>query len=143
MELNWKKLREYLHTLGVDFEGSEGQGPPDPEEPILMFLQMSHQHQAVYRIDLLETGPELLVLLPTDQAPLKFHFYLVKLSEARPLGDALIKLMAYQGSEGFEQERGVAEWQLLHAMVEIMKALFWAGQETSQFPPEITVQKIL
>lgn len=143
MNLDWKKLKEFLHTLGVELDGSDAQGPPEPEEPMIMYLQMSHQHQAVYRIDLLETGPELLVLLPTDQAPLKFHFYLVKLSEAHPLGDVLTKVMAYQGSEGFEQERSVAEWQLLHAMIEIMKALFWAGQETSHFPPEITVQKIL
>jgi hypothetical protein len=143
MELDWTKIKEFLRSLGVEMEGSEADTTHNPSaEPRLTWLQKSHEHQAFYRIDFLETGPQLLVLLPTDQTPLKFHFYLVQWSEEHPLGDALSRLVKYQGSSGFERQREVAEWHLLHAMIEIMKALFWEGQETSQFPSEIMVQKI-
>jgi len=76
------------------------------------------------------------VLLPTNETALRFHFYLVTLSETYPLAQTLSKLLMYQGSEGFEQRRETAEWHLLYATVELMKALFWVGQEASQFPCE-------
>jgi hypothetical protein len=142
MSMDWNKLRDFLHTLGVEWGGSDI-SQVIPEEPLLTVLQRAHDHDAFYRIDWLETtGPELLVLLPNNQTPLKFHFYRVQLSETHPLGDALTRLLQYQGSDGFEQRREIPEWHLLHAMVETMKALFWAGQDISQFPPEIIVQKI-
>ncbi len=141
--MDWNKFKEFLRSLGVEMESNDTHTAQDlPEEPITTLLQRSHDHKALYRVDFLETGPELLVLLPNNQAPLKFHFYLVQLSATHPLGDAFIRLVNYQGSESFEQRREVAEWYQLHAMVETMKALFWAGQETSHFPSEITVQKI-
>jgi hypothetical protein len=142
MSMDWNKLKEFLRNLGVEW-GSEAQIPQIvPEEPFITVLQRSHDHEAFYRLDWLETGPEMLVLLPNNQMPLRFSFYLVKLSETHPLREALTRVMNYQGSEGFEQERSVAEWHLLQATAETMKALFWAGQETSQFPSEIMVQKI-
>jgi hypothetical protein len=143
ISMDWNKFKDFLRSLGVEMEGSDthmSQEPP--EEPITTLLQRSHDHEALYRVDFLDTGPELLVLLPSHQAPLKFHFYLVQMSATHPLGDAFIRLLNYQGSESFEHRREIAEWQLSHAMVEMMKALFWAGQATSHFPPEITVQKI-
>jgi hypothetical protein len=156
MSMDWNKFKEFLRNLGVEWESdaqipktipaeweSDAQGlHRTAEEPLITVLQRSHDHEALYRVDWLQTGPELLVLLPTQQATLKFHFYRVTLSTTYPLGDALTRLIHYQGSAGFEQRRDVAEWHLLHATVETMKALFWTGQETSQFPPEIIVQKI-
>lgn len=141
--MDWNKFKEFLRSLGVEMEGNDtSMSQESPEESITMLLQRSHDHEALYRVDFLDTGPELLVLLPSHQAPLKFHFYLVQMSTTHPLGDAFIRLLNYQGSESFEHRREIAEWQLSHAMVEMMKALFWAGQATSHFPPEITVQKI-
>lgn len=143
ISMDWNKFKEFLRSLGVEMESSDthmSQEPP--EEAITTLLQRSHDHEALYRVDFLDTGPELLVLLPSHQTPLKFHFYLVQMSATHPLGDSFSRLLNYQGSESFERRREVAEWQLMHAMVEMMKALFWAGQATSHFPPEITVQKI-
>lgn len=141
MGIDWDKFGDFLRNLKVDLGNNDA---PDivPEEPMITVLQRSYDHEAFYRIDWLESGPELLVLLPTNQAPLKFHFYRVQFSETYPLNDALTKLLHYQGSVGFEQKREAAEWQLLSSMVETMKSLFWAGRETSQFPSEIIVQKI-
>lgn len=141
MSLDWDKFQNFLRNLGVDW-GDRDEPEAVPEEPMITVLQRSSNHDALYRIDWLETGPELLVLLPTNQTPLKFHFYLVRLSETYPLSDALTRLLCYQGSKGFEQRRDGAEWHLFYAIIETMKSLFWVGQETSQFPSEITVQKI-
>jgi hypothetical protein len=143
--MDWNTFKEFLRSLGVEMEGHERHAPPLVHaEPVITMLQRSRDHEALYRVDLIEARPQLLVLLPSNQAPLRFHFYLVELSESHPLGDVLERLISYQqGSEGFEQNRGFAEWQLLYAIVETMKVLFWAGLETSQFPHEITVQKIL
>jgi hypothetical protein len=143
--MDWNTFRDFLRSLNVEMEGSsDGQRTQPPhEEPTLTILQKSHDHEALYRIDLVETIPQLLVLIPTNQAPVKFHFYQVLLSETHPLHSALAGLIGHRGSDLFEQEREVAVWQQFQALVESMKALFWAGQETAQFPPEITVQKIL
>lgn len=114
-----------------------------PEEPLMTILQRANDHEAFYRIDWLEkTGPELLVLLPNNHIPLKFHFYRVQMSETHPLTDVLTRLLEYQGSEGFEQKREVPEWHMLFALIETMKALFWEGYESSRFPSEIIVEKI-
>lgn len=142
MSMDWNKMREFLRSLGVEWE-SNNTSPAFPEEPLVTVLQRAGEHEAFYRIDWLEkTGPELLVLLPNNQTPLKFHFYRVQLSETYPLVDMLSRLLEYQGSEGFEQKRAVSEWHILSALVETMKALFWEGYETSRFPSEIIVEKI-
>jgi hypothetical protein len=142
MSMDWNKLRDFLRSLGVEWEGSDAP-QAGPEEPLMTILQKSYDHEAFYRIDWLEkTGPELLVLLPNNQTPLKFHFYRVQMSETHPLTDVLTRLMEYQGSEGFEQKREVPEWHTLSALIETMKALFWMGYETSRFPSEISVEKI-
>lgn len=141
MSMDWKKIDEFLRSLGVergDHEGSQ----PTAETPLMTVLQQSQQHNAFYRIDLYEARLELLVLVPHDQTPLKFHFYRVLLSELHPLRGALTRLLDYRGSTRFERSREVPEWHLVSALVESMKALFWEGQETSQFAPEIDVQKI-
>jgi len=144
MNIDWNTFNEFLRTLGVEMTGSDAPVPPaTPEEPLMRILERAREHEAFYRVDWLEaTGPELLVLLPTNQAPLKFHIFRVQMSESHPLHDALSQVMEYQGSEGFEQKREVAEYPLLHALVETMKALFWVGEATSDFPPEILVHKL-
>ncbi len=143
--MDWNKLKEFLRQLGVEMEESDAQAQQVvPGEPVITLLQQARHHEAFYRIDVIETRVELLILLPDHCAPLKFHFYLVQLHESHPLFDVLARLVAYrEGSEEFEQQREFIEWQILSALVETMKVLFWAGQETSRFPHEITVQKIL
>lgn len=141
MSMNWNEIDAFLHSLGVEREGDH---VPQPiaVTPLMTVLQQSHQHNAFYRIDLYEARLELLVLVSHDQVPLKFHFYRVQLSELHPLRGALTRLLNYRGSARFERSREVPEWHLVSALVESMKVLFWEGQETSQFAPEIDVQKI-
>ncbi|BCL79557.1 hypothetical protein ccbrp13_20220 [Ktedonobacteria bacterium brp13] len=139
MHLNWDKLREFLRSLGVDMEVEDTQ---ESAEESITLLQRSQDHEALYRVDFLETGPELLVLLPSMRVPFKFHFYLVTLRQDHPFSTAVGRLLDYQGSDDFEQMRELVEWHCLYAIVETMKALFWLGQETSQFPPEISVQRL-
>lgn len=143
MELNWIKLKEFLRSLGVEFETSETDPPPAAsEEPTLRILQRAQDHEAFYRIDWTGEDLELLVLMPNNHTPLKFSVYRVQLSNQHPLSKVITDVMTYQGSEGFEQTREVPEGHLLHTIVESMKALFWVGQDLSHIPPEITVQKI-
>jgi|SRR5579859_480694 len=143
MDFNSQAFKEFLRNFGVEWGGDTRASQFVHEEPDITLLQQSRYHEAFYRVDLLGTRPQLLVLLPTHDAPLKFYFYMVHLSEFHPLFDVLERFDAHSGSDEFEQERGFAEWQLLHAVVETMKVLFWVGMERSQFPHEITVQKVL
>ena len=141
MSMDWNKIDEFLRALGVE-RGDHEVPQPIAEVSLMTVLQQSHQHNAFYRIDLYEARLELLVLVPHDQMPLKFHFYRVQLSELHPLHDALTRFLKYRGSASFERSREVPEWHLVSALVESMKALFWEGQETAQFASEICVQKI-
>ncbi len=141
--MNWDILREFLRTLGVDWETSTASHTQAQEEPLLTIFQKASDHEAFYRIDWLEAvGPELLVLLPDHLAPLKFHFYRVHMSEMHPLAEIVTQLMRYQSGVGFEHSREVHEWHTFCALIESIKALFWMGYETSSFPVEITVEKI-
>ncbi len=90
-----------------------------------------------------ETKPELLVLLPTHDNPLRFHFYLVQPSSTHPLYGSLDRVAANRQGAAREQLYEAIEWHTLQAIIETMKALFWAGLETTQFPHEIVVYKLL
>jgi hypothetical protein len=139
--MDWNKFQDFLRSLGVEWGDSDTLNS-GPEEPLVTVLQRASDHEAFYRIDWFKTGLELLVLLPNNQTPLKFHFYRVQMSEKHPLADVLTRLQEYQGSEDFEEHRGVPEWHILSALVETMTVLFWIGYETSSFPSEIIVEKI-
>lgn len=141
MAFDWNELKAFLHRLGVEMEGGDLSMTAPPKEPMMTFLQLSHGHDAVYRIDLFETGPELLVLVPTNATALRFHVYQVQWSE----GEALVSVMksSSQGSDDGAVNRDSPAWHLLLSIVEVMKGLFWIGQDTSHFAPQITVHKLL
>jgi hypothetical protein len=67
----------------------------------------------------------------------------VQQSSTHPLFGSLDRVAANQRGSAMEQIHEVIEWHTLQAIVETMKALFWVGLETSQFPHEIVVYKIL
>lgn len=143
MNPNSEEFEEFLRNLGVELGGDTRSPQFVHSEPFVTMLQQSRYHEAFYRVDWMETGPHLLVLIPANDAPLKFHFYRVQLSESNPLFDVMNRLVAYErGSEGFEQERGFVEWQLLYSIVETMKTLFWQGLKTCDFPHEITIEMV-
>lgn len=142
--MDWQHVRDFLHGLGVEMEESEiPEAPTHPNEPRFTLLQRSRDHEALYRVDLIDTQPELLVLLPTHDNPLRFHFYLVQPSATHPLVGSLDRVAANQLGREREQMDEVVEWYILQAFVETMKVAFWAGLETAQFPHEIVVYKLL
>lgn len=174
--MNWQHFQEFLRELGVEMEDSGTQVAPTlSSEPTFTLLQRSRDHEAFYRVDLIDTKPELMVLIPTHDNPLRFHFYLVQQSSTNPLFESLDRWVAnQQKSETLGQIHEVIEWHTLQAMIdtnsrlgrqvnvaqrrkeshlkaamsnakwyETMKALFWVGLETGQFPHEIVVYKLL
>src|SRR5450432_3773986 len=145
MNLNSDEFHQFLRDMGVEIENDHrsNQTPAFLEaEPSVTMLQLSREYRAFYQLNLIQTIPQLRVVIPEKQGMLKFQIYLVQLSERHPLVTVFPLFSQYGGNREFERERDVAEWHLLYAIGEIMKDLFWAGVETSHFPPEITVVRL-
>ncbi|HEU5378803.1 MAG TPA: hypothetical protein VFV38_25550 [Ktedonobacteraceae bacterium] len=143
--MDWQHFRDFLRELGVEME--EGEIPEvstrSDEPPTFTLLQHSRDHEAFYRVDLIDdTKPELLVLIPTSDNPLRFHFYLVQPSSTHPLFGSLDRVAANRQGLAMEIHEAI-EWHTLQAIIETMKALFWAGLETARFSHEIVVYKLL
>jgi len=144
MDFKSDEFQQFLRDMGVEIEHLNHPTPAFPEgEPSVTMLQLSRDHQAFYQLNLIQAIPQLRVVVPEKQGRLKFQIYLVQLSEWHPLAALFVQLSQYGGSREFERERDTAEWHLLSAIGELMKDLFWAGTETSHFPPEITVQRLV
>jgi hypothetical protein len=145
MNLNSDEFHQFLRNMGVEIENDHqrNETPEFPDaEPSVTMLQLSREYRAFYQLNLIQTIPQLRVVIPEKQGMLKFQIYLVQLSERHPLVTVFPLFSQYGGNREFERERDVAEWHLLYAIGEIMKDLFWAGVETSHFPPEITVVRL-
>jgi hypothetical protein len=75
MNMNWQHFRDFLRGLGVEMEESGTQALPTlSSEPRFTLLQHSRDHEAFYRVDLTDTEPDLMVLIPTYDNPLRFHW---------------------------------------------------------------------
>lgn len=159
------EIQQLLHHLSQQLEppccsaapGGNG-GPVQPVSlttlsplPDMYYLQKSREHEVFYRLDLDRRSlrPELRVLIPTSDTILKFHMFLVTLTPAHPLSDLFARVEDYQGSQSFEEHREYALWQLLYAVTDTMKRLFWdwrasreqAGQEGAL--SEIDVRQVM
>ena len=156
MNPNSEEFLNFLRSMGVDMERSqehsrhESQPPREPrdpdvlqEEPAITILQQSRERDAFYQLNLIQTIPQLRVVLPEKEGMLKFQIYLVLFSGQHPLASIFSLLASYSGSWTFEHERELAMVRLLQAAGELLKDLFWTGVDTVQFPPEITVLKLL
>jgi hypothetical protein len=143
MNFNSDEFQQFLRDMGVEIGHPSHPTPAFPEgEPSVTILQLSRDSQACYQLNLIQALPQLRIVVPEKQGRLKFQIYLVQLSELHPLVSLFAQFAQYGGSREFERERDAAEWRLLFASGEIMKDLFWAGAETSHFPPEIIVQRL-
>ena len=145
MNLNSDEFHQFLRDMGVEIENDHrsDQVPAFLDaEPSVTMLQLSREYRAFYQLNLIQATPQLRVVIPEKQGMLKFQIYLVQLSERHPLVTVFPLFSQYGGNREFERERDVAERHLLYAIGEIMKDLFWAGVETSHFPPEITVVRL-
>jgi hypothetical protein len=146
------QLAAILAHLGVEVETPQDGQELEVDAPIateMAIFQSSRNHYGTfYRLDLVEGSPHLRVLIPTDHGKTKVELYLVRLltdtSDTHMFGTLVSAFFAYQGSEAFERVRESVEQQMLQAVGEIMKHLFWNGDLAElTFPSEIHVTRLL
>ncbi|HCI82225.1 MAG TPA: hypothetical protein DHW02_21335 [Ktedonobacter sp.] len=130
---------------GQDMQSVQGDCWSDDILPEVSIFQASRDHYGVfYRLDILDTQPELRVLMPVERGAVKMDVYLVRLSERMPLTIGFAELGSYQGSNAYEHGREATLQHMLYAVAEMMKQLFWSGDLSSMtFPPEIEVYPLL
>ena len=141
MNIN-EQLGKLLEDLGVEMEQDHSQGDALPEVSI---FQSSRDHYGVfYRLDIIDQIPQLRVIVPIDNGPLKMEVYLVTVGELLQLNNWFTLLGSYTGSTAFESGREATLQHLLYAVAEMLKQLFWSGDlESMTFPPEINVQRLV
>jgi len=140
-----EQFESFLADLGVEMERPEEQHESRASIPEVSIFQASRDHYGVfYRLDIIDSKPELRIMLPVEKGDTKMDIYLVRLSLDTPLNNSFAKVSAYQGSSAYEQGREVTLQHLLYAVAEMMKQLFWSGEVASlSFPREIEVYPLL
>jgi hypothetical protein len=113
--------------------------------PEVSIFQSSRDHYGVfYRLDIIDQTPQLRVIMPIDNGPLKIEVYLVQMSKLLPLNAWFAGIASYQGSSAFERGREASLQHLLYAVAEMLKHLFLSGDlESMTFPAEIEVQRLI
>lgn len=146
MNIN-EQLGKLLEDLGVEMEHptdhhAENQGDSLPE---ISIFQSSRDHYGVfYRLDIIDQAPQLRVIVPVDNGPLKMEVYLVQMNDRLPLNNWFAAIAAHRGSPAFERGREGALQHLLYAAAEMLKQLFWSGDlDSLTFPAEIDVQRLI
>ncbi|HEU5380577.1 MAG TPA: hypothetical protein VFV38_34570 [Ktedonobacteraceae bacterium] len=141
MNIN-EQLGKLLADLGVEMESHHSQEDSLPEVSI---FQSSRDHYGVfYRLDIIDSTPQLRIIVPIDNGPLKMEVYLVQMSSCIPLNTWFAGVASHEGSPAFERGREAALQHLLYAVAEMMKQLFWSGElDSMTFPSEIDVQRLI
>ncbi len=113
--------------------------------PEVSIFQASRDHYGVfYRLDIIDSMPQLRIMVPVEHGTVKMEMYLVRISSRLPLDTWFSTVATYPGSTAFEKGREAALQHLLYAVAEMMKQLFWSGDlNTMTFPPELNVCRIL
>ena len=142
-----EQLENFLAGLGVEMEynSQESQYNDDASIPEVSIFQASRDHYGVfYRLDIIDSMPQLRVMVPIEHGPVKMEMYLVRMSSSLPFNAWFSGVASYQGSPAFEKGREAALQHLLYAVAEMMKQLFWSGDLNSMsFPVEIDVCQVL
>lgn len=144
MNIN-EQLGKLLEDLGVEMEHPADRHPQEDSLPEVSIFQSSRDHYGVfYRLDIIEQEPQLRIVVPIDNGPLKMEIYLVRMSARLPLNNWFVGVASHEGSPAFERGREAALQHLLYAVAEMMKQLFWAGDlDSMTFPSEIDVQRLI
>ena len=143
-----EQVENLLANLGVEMEHPE-QGPrgedADDSVPEISIFQSSRDHYGVfYRLDIIDSLPQLRIILPVDYGALKMEVYLVRITPHSSLHTSFAGMTSYRGSASFEQGRDATLQHLLYAVAEMMKQLFWAGNlDSMAFPSEIEVKRLV
>jgi hypothetical protein len=140
-----EQVQNILADLGVEMEHPEHEHYDENAVPEVSIFQASRDHYGVfYRLDIIDSVPQLRIMVPVEQGALKMEMYLVRMSERMPVNSMFAKLDDFEGSPSFEQGREAALQHLLYAVAEIMKQLFWSGDLSDMsFPPEIAVRRLM
>lgn len=144
-----EQLESILAGLGVEMEHDAREHDDQYDEneaaPEVSIFQASRDHYGVfYRLDIIDSVPQLRILVPIEQGQIKMEMYLVRMSSCLPLNALFSGVSNYQGGAAFAQGREAALQHLLYAVAEMMKHLFWSGDlNTLTFPPEIDVRRLL
>src|SRR2546430_10814876 len=142
-----EQLENFLAGLGVEMEynSQESQYNDDASIPEVSIFQASRDHYGVfYRLDIIDSMPQLRILVPIEHGAVKMEMYLVRMSSSLPLNAWFSGIATYHGSIAFEKGREAALQHLLYAVAEMMKQLFWSGDLNAMtFPPELDVCRIL
>ena len=114
-------------------------------EAEVSIFQTSREHYGVfYRLDLVGGAPHLRVFVPEEGGPVKMRCYLVRAALGSPVRDWFLASRAHSGSLAYEDASETIEQHLLFAAGEVLKRLFWAGeQEHQRFPDEIEVCRLV
>src|SRR5579883_946254 len=144
MNIN-EQLGKLLADLGVEMEHPADHYAQEDSLPEISIFQSSRDHYGVfYRLDIIDQTPQLRIIVPIDNGPLKMEVYLVQMSSRLPLNTWFAGVTSYEGSPAFERGREASLQHLLYAVAEMMKQLFWSGDLDSMiFPPEIEVQRLI
>ena len=147
MNIN-EQLEQILSGLGVEMERNtpEQHNPFDDSSiPEVSIFQASRDHYGVfYRLDIIDSLPQLRIMVPIEHGAVKMEMYLVRFSRSMPLNETFAGMASYSGSPAFEKGREAALQHLLYAVAELMKQLFWSGDLNAMtFPPELDVCQVL
>jgi hypothetical protein len=145
MNIN-EQLGKLLEDLGVEMEHPTYHHAGDEDSlPEVSIFQSSRDHYGVfYRLDIIDQTPQLRIIVPIDNGPLKMEVYLVKISDKLSLNAWFAGITTHNGSAAFERGREATLQHLLYAVAEMMKQLFWSGDlDSMTFPPEIEVQRLI
>ncbi len=148
MNIN-EQLENLLANLGVQMEYNpherNEQNDDDTTLPEVSIFQASRDHYGVfYRLDIIDSMPQLRIMVPIEHGAVKMEMYLVRMSSSLPLNAWFSGVASYHGSIAFEKGREAALQHMLYAVAEMMKQLFWSGDlNTMTFPPELDVCRIL
>src|SRR2546423_5267367 len=124
-----EQLENFLAGLGVEMEYNlqESQYNDDASIPEVSIFQASRDHYGVfYRLDIIDSMPELRVMVPIEHGHVKMEMCLVRMSESVALNACFSGVASYQGSPGVEKRSVAALQHFLCAVGEMMKHLFWS-----------------
>ena len=103
-----EQLENFLAGLGVEMEynSQESQHNDDASIPEVSIFQASRDHYGVfYRLDIIDSIPQLRVMVPIEYGLVKMEMYLVRMSSSLPLNGWFSGVASYQGSPAFEKGR--------------------------------------
>src|SRR5579883_1335042 len=108
MNLN-EQLGQLLADLGVEMEHPADHHSQEDSLPEVSIFQSSRDHYGVfYRLDIIDQTPQLRIIVPIDNGPLKMEVYLVEMSEQLPINTLFAAVASHTGSVAFERGREAA-----------------------------------